>query len=143
MHCKYSTTSPKPNAQVACCMVELEVVFILPHRVTFCLRDRWSLARRVHVARPRRRLRRTIALTTLPGCSWRVRPSDRIGRKHTTWRPIVSGGNPRGPQGYGKYPACTSSTGEVRPERGKIDGKWEVTSLILPAEVYTVQLRYS
>ena len=100
----------------------------MPHRVTFCLRDRWSLARRVHVARPRRRRRRNIALTTLPGCSWRVRPSDRIGRKHTTWRPIVSGGNPRGPQGYGKYPACTLSTGEVRPERGKIDGKWEVTS---------------
>ena len=78
--------------------------------------------------RTRRRRWRTRALTTLPGCSWRVRPSDRIGRKHTTWRPIVSGGNPRGPQGYGKYPACTSSTGEVRPERGKIDGKWEVTS---------------
>ena len=69
MHCKYSTTSPKPNAQVACCMVELEVVFILPHRVTFCrLRDRWSLARRVHVARPRRRRRRTIALTTTAHC---------------------------------------------------------------------------
>ena len=69
MHCKYSTTSPKPNAQVACCMVELEVVFILPHRVTFCrLRDRWSLARRVHVARPRRRRWRTIALTTTAHC---------------------------------------------------------------------------
>ena len=50
---------------------------------------------------------RTRAQTALPGRSWLVRPSGRIGQKCTTRRPSVPGGNPRGPPDRGECPACT------------------------------------